>query len=249
MDLKIQNKVTIITGGGGGIGKACALAFAKEGATVCVNDVDRKSGEDTLNKVRAFGANGIFVTGDVSSEDDVKTIFHKVDKEFGKIDILVNNAGISPKLPFYEITGEMFEKVQNINLKSSFLCSKEAFLYMKNNGWGRIISVSSLAGLYGGINSAAHYAASKAGIIGMTKTLAKQMGKYNITVNCVAPGRINTPMTSMLTQEQIEEILAKTPLGRLGTVEEVADTIVFLASERSSYITGSCIEILGGYTG
>lgn len=249
MDLKLQNKVTIITGGGRGIGEACALAFAKEGAVVCINDVERKSAEDTLNKVRALGVNGIFVKGDVSNEEDVKTIFHNVSREFGKIDILVNNAGISPKLPFYEITGEMFEKVQNINLKSSFLCSKEAFFYMKNNGWGRIISISSLAGLYGGINSAVHYAASKAGIIGMTKTLAKQMGKYNITVNCVAPGRIDTSMTNMLTQGQIEEIITKVPLGRLGAVEEVADTIIFLASERSSYITGSCIEVLGGYTG
>ena len=120
---------------------------------------------------------------------------------------------------------------------------------MKDNGWGRIVSLSSLAGLHGGINSAAHYSASKAGIIGLTKTLAKQLGAYNITVNCVAPGRIDTAMTRMLSQEQLEEVLQRIPLKRLGTVKEVAEVIVFLASEGGAYITGTCVEILGGYIG
>lgn len=249
MDLGINGKIAIITGAGKGIGKACALQLAKEKASIVVSDVDDAAGIKTSDEISELGVNSIYLHCDVSCETDVKNLFRKAHDYFGKVDILINNAGISPKLPFYEITEAEFGQVLDINLKSNFMCSKEAFTYMKNNGWGRIVSLSSLAGLHGGINSAAHYSASKAGIIGLTKTLAKQVGKYNITVNCVAPGRIDTAMTRMLSKEQLDEVLKRIPVRRLGTVEEVADVITFLASERGSYITGSCVEILGGYTG
>ena len=249
MELHIEKKVAIITGAGRGIGKACAQAFAKEGVNLGLNDLDEYAGLALVEEVKEYGVDAVFIKGDVSQEEDMKTLFKKVHDEFGHIDILINNAGISPKLPFYEITSDQFSQVLETNLKSDFICTKEAFSYMKTNGWGRIVNLSSLAGIYGGINSAVHYSASKAGIIGLTKTLAKQMGQYNITVNCVAPGRIDTEMTRMLTKEQLGEVLERIPLKRLGTVEEVAGVIVFLASEPGSYITGTCVEILGGYTG
>lgn len=249
MDLGINGKIAIVTGAGKGIGRACALQLAREKAAVVISDIDDEAGLKTSAEVVQLGVESLFIHCDVSQEGDVKDLFRKTHDHFGRIDILINNAGISPKLPFYEITEEQFDQVLNINLKSNFLCSKEAFAYMKDNGWGRIVSLSSLAGLHGGINSAAHYSATKAGIIGLTKTLAKQVGKYNITVNCVAPGRIDTAMTRMLSKEQLDEVLARIPIRRLGTVEEVANVITFLASEGGSYITGSCVEILGGYTG
>ena len=248
MDLKIKGKIAIVTGSGKGIGRACALQLAREGANVVISDIDDEAGAKTCEDIEALGVGALYVHCNVSDEADVKKLFKAAYSKFGRIDILINNAGISPKLPFYEITEEQFRNVLDINLKSNFMCSKEAFEYMKDNGWGRIVSLSSLAGLHGGINSAAHYSASKAGIIGLTKTLAKQVGKYNITVNCVAPGRIDTAMTRMLSEEKLKEVIDRIPVKRLGTVEEVANVIVFLASEGGSYITGTCVEILGGYT-
>ncbi len=249
MELGIKGKAAIVTGSGTGIGKAVAVALGQEGARIVVNDTNETTGEEARRQLAGMGVEAIFVKGDVSDEEHVKEIFEKAHGTYGSVDILINNAGISPKLPFYEISQGMFDHVINVNLRSNFLCSKEAFAYMKDQNWGRIVNVSSLAGVMGGINSAAHYAASKAGIIGLTKTLAKQMGQYAITVNCVAPGRIKTAMTDMLTEKQKEEVLSKIPLRRFGTVEEVAEVIAFLASERGSYITGTCIEIFGGYTG
>lgn len=249
MDLKIKGKVAIVTGAARGIGRACAISLGQEGVKLGINDINEEDGNAFAKELQQMGIESCFVQGDVTSTDDVKTLFRTVHDRFGQIDILVNNAGISPKLPFYDITPEMFGHVLDVNLKSNFVCSKEAFEYMKDNGWGRIVSLSSLAGVHGGIFSAAHYSASKAGIIGLTKTLAKQMGKYNITVNCVAPGRIATHMTDMLSDEQKEEIIKKIPIGRLGQPEEIASVITFLASEGGSYITGTCVEILGGYIG
>ena len=247
MDLKVKGKNAIITGAGKGIGKACALAFAAEGINLCLNDLDVASAEETVAEAKAMGVDAFAIGGNVASEADMKAMFKAAFDKFGRIDIVINNAGISPKLPFYEITPEMFSQVLDINLKSTFICCKEAYFYMKDNGWGRIVNLSSLAGLEGGQNSAVHYSASKAGILGLTKTLARQMGQYGITVHCVAPGRIDTAMTRMLSPEKIAAVLERVPLGRLGTVEEVAKVILFLASDGGSYITGTCVEILGGY--
>jgi len=249
VELGISGKVAIVTGAARGIGKACALGLALEGVCLVVNDLDEEAGQETVRSIQDLGAQSFFLKGDVSDEDDVRELFVTAYKKFGHIDILINNAGISPKLPFDAIRAADFDHVVKTNLRSNFLCSQKAIFYMKDNGWGRIVNLSSLAGVHGGIHSAAHYSATKAAIIGVTKTLAKQMGKYNITVNCVAPGRIDTAMTRMLSQEQLSEVIERIPLKRLGTIEEVADVIVFLASERSAYITGTCVEILGGYTG
>ncbi len=249
MNLKIDGKVAVITGAGKGIGRACALAFAAEGTNLGLNDLDEESGLKVVEEAKALGVDAIFIKGNVSDEEDMKQLFKEVYDHYGHIDILINNAGISPKLPWTDVTVEQFKQVIDINLLSDFICSKEAFKYMKDNGWGRIVNLSSLAGLEGGINSGIHYASSKAAIIGITKTLARHMGPYNINVNCVAPGRIDTAMTRMLSKEKLDEVLSRIPLKRLGTVEEVANVILFLASEGGSYITGTCVEILGGYRG
>lgn len=154
MDLKIKGKIAIVTGSGKGIGRACALQLAREGANVVISDIDDEAGAKTCEDIEALGVGALYVHCNVSDEADVKKLFKAAYSKFGRIDILINNAGISPKLPFYEITEEQFRNVLDINLKSNFMCSKEAFEYMKDNGWGRIVSLSSLAGLHGGINSA-----------------------------------------------------------------------------------------------
>lgn len=225
MNLKIDGKVAVITGAGKGIGRACALAFAAEGTNLGLNDLDEESGLKVVEEAKALGVDAIFIKGNVSDEEDMKQLFKEVYDHYGHIDILINNAGISPKLPWTDVTVEQFKQVIDINLLSDFICSKEAFKYMKDNGWGRIVNLSSLAGLEGGINSGIHYASSKAAIIGITKTLARHMGPYNINVNCVAPGRIDTAMTRMLSKEKLDEVLSRIPLKRLGTVEEVPNLI------------------------
>jgi 3-oxoacyl-[acyl-carrier protein] reductase len=250
MKMNLDGRVGIVTGAGRGIGKEVALGLASEGVDLILNDVDESLGNETAKEIiEKTGRKVRLVLGDVSMEETANTLVKTAMQEFGKLDILINNAGISPKLPFWEITPEAFDKVISTNLRSIFICSKAAFEPMKKNGWGRIVNLSSLAGRHGAINSAAHYSASKAGIIGLTKTLARQMGKHNITVNCVAPGRIDTAMTRMLSPEKLKEVIERIPLRRLGTTEEVASVIVFLASDAAAYITGECVDITGGYTG
>lgn len=249
MDLKIKGRAAIVTGAGDGIGKATAFSLAREGARVCLVDIDEQKGAAATEELRSICPEAIFITADISNKEAVSDMMARVHRVYGSLDILINNAGISFKVPFEEITPGEFEKVVRVNLLGTFLCAQEAFSYMKAQRWGRIINLSSLAGRYGGINAAAHYSASKAGILGLTMTLAKKMGEYNITVNAVAPGRINTRMTAELPKNKLDEVIQRTPLRRIGTVEEVGDTIAFLASEPAGFITGTCVDILGGYTG
>lgn len=251
MELNLKNKVAVITGGGKGIGKSTAIQFASEGIQLILNDVEEETGEKTIDEIRKLYPSVAIklVVGDISKQETAERIISETINAYGGLDILVNNAGISPKLPFTEITPELFDQVININLKSTFLCSKAAFEPLKKSENGRIINLSSFAGRYGAVNSGLHYSASKAGIIGITMTLAKQMGPHNITVNCVAPGRIDTDMTRMLSKEKLDQVLERIPMHRLGTVEEVSNVITFLASDAASYITGSCIDITGGYMG
>lgn len=161
------------------------------------------------------------------------------------MDILINNAAISPKVPFEDIPLEQLEQVLRVNLMGAFLCAQEAAAQMKEKRWGRIISLASMAGRFGANKSGAHYAATKAGIVGMTLSLAKTLGPYNITVNCVSPGRINTELTRVLPQKVQNEICSQIPLGRIGEPSEVASVIAFLASEQASYVSGSCVDVLG----
>ena len=247
MDLGINGKVAIVTGSGQGIGHDTALALAEEGVKVCINDVNDDLGNETVREIREMGGTAIYVHGDIGVEEDIKGLFARTARELGTVDILVNNAAISPKVPFDEIPAEQFEKVLKVNLFGAFLCSQQAFYQMKEKRWGRIISLSSMAGRFGANKAGVHYSASKAGIIGMTLTLAKKMGPYNITVNCVAPGRINTALTKVLPQEVQDQIRSQIPLGRIGEPSEVASVITFLASEKAGYVSGACVDILGGY--
>lgn len=248
MDLGIAGRTGLVTGAGQGIGMETALALAAEGVNLCVNDINAEMGEAVAAKVRDLGVRAVFVQGDMGREEDILAMFERTRKELGPVEILVNNAGVSPKnLTFDKIPAAEFSRVMQVNLLGTFLCSQQAFFHMKERQWGRIINLSSMSGIFGANKAGVHYASTKAGIIGMTKTLAKLMGPHNITVNCVAPGRINTALTQVLPPAVVEEIRQLIPLRRIGEPEEVAWVIAFLASRQAGYVTGACVDIMGGY--
>ena len=248
MNLGIQNKVALVTGSGRGIGLATARALGREGAKICISDIMEENGLAAVKELSDEGIEAFFVPCDVSKEEDIINLFRKAEEKFGGVDILVNNAGISPKnYTFDQIPYDEFLNVLKINLLSVYLCSKAAFPYMKEKGWGRIVNLSSQSALTGGNVPMPHYVSTKGGIISITKSFARRMGPYGITSNCVAPGRIESEMTSNLDPARKEEIRKSIPLGRMGTVEEVGDVITFLASEAAAYVTGVCLEINGGW--
>lgn len=249
MDLGIHGKVALVTGGLQGIGFATASALAAEGANICIADANEALAEQVIQELERKGVSAMFVKTDVSSAEDVKKLFAITEEKLGLVSILVNNAAISPKSPFDQIPAEQFSKVMNVNLLGAYLCSQQAFEHMKAAQWGRIINLSSSTGLYGASIAGVHYAATKGGIISLTKTLARNMGPYQITVNCVAPARVNTPLVRSAPAEANEAFRQKIPLRRFGEPEEVGSVIAFLASGPASYVTGACVEISGGYVG
>ena len=232
MELGIKGKRAVVTGTGQGIGRETALVLAQEGAVVCVSDINDSRGKETVEEICGRGGTGIYIHADVGVPEEIKHLFR---------------TAISPKVPFEDIPLEQLEQVLRVNLMGAFLCAQEAAAQMKEKRWGRIISLASMAGRFGANKSGAHYAATKAGIVGMTLSLAKTLGPYNITVNCVSPGRINTELTRVLPQKVQNEICSQIPLGRIGEPSEVASVIAFLASEQASYVSGSCVDVLGGY--
>lgn len=241
-----MNKVAFITGATRGIGRQIAITLAKEGFDIAINY--RKENEDLIEtkkmvedqKVKCFT-----VQGDVSSFEDSERMVKDIIKEFNHIDILVNNAGITKDMLLMRMKKEDFESVIGVNLVGTFNITKNVIPYMMKNRSGRIINVSSVVGISGNAGQT-NYSASKAGIIGFTKSLAKEVGSRNILVNAVAPGFIETQMTDVLKEEVKEEISKTIPLKRMGTVEDVANVVKFLASKDSSYITGQVINIDGG---
>ena len=244
--MRLDGKVAIITGAGRGIGRAIALALARDGADVVVNDVDLQSAEATADKVRAMGRRALPIKADVSVEEEVIKMVKTALKAFGKIDILVNNAAIFSSISLEDITEEKWDKTMKINLKSVFLCSQAVMKFMKRQRSGKIVNIASLAGKVGGIVAGADYAASKAGVICLTKSLAKQLASYSINVNAVAPAWIETDMMKDWPKETKEAVLRQIPLGRFGKPEEVAEAVVFLASDGAGFITGATIDINGG---
>lgn len=244
--MKLMDKVAVVTGAGRGIGRAVALDLSREGARVVVSDINFKSAEETSNIINAEGGTSIAVRADVSLRNEVRELFRKAVEAFGRVDILVNVAGIFSRTPFLELTEEEWDKVLNVNLKGVFLCCQEALPLMIKQRYGRIINIASLSGKRGGVTSGVNYSSSKAGVIALTRSIAKFAAPYNVIVNAVAPGLIDTDMVRQFPPEVREKQIKAIPLGRLGEPEEVAKLITFLASDDASYIVGETININGG---
>ncbi|MBU3942513.1 SDR family oxidoreductase [Patescibacteria group bacterium] len=242
----ITSKTVIVTGAANGIGRGIALNFAKEGYNVVLADIDLKGCQKTSLEIEKKGGNALVVKCDVSKKSEVKNLIDKTIKKFKKLDVLVNNAGIFPYVAFDKMKESDWDKVINVNLKSIFLCSQEALKHMVENG--RIINISSIASFVG-FEGLTHYCASKGGINGMTRALALEVSARKITVNGVAPGAIETPgAMKTMTPEAKKQITALIPSSRFGLPEDIANAVSFLASEKSSYITGQIIVVDGGWT-
>ncbi len=245
---RFAGKVAIATGAGRGMGRAVALLLAKEGAKVAVNDINGPAAKTVAEEARQYGAEAIDVPGDVSSADDVSRVVEETISRFGRIDILVNNAGISSTTrPLETITDDEWSKVIDVNLKGVFLFMRAVLPHMKKQKSGKIVNVSSSAGRSVSTFCGAHYTASKAGVLGLSRHAALEAAPFNVNVNAVAPGTIDTPM---LREDASEELIAEEtrniPLGRLGTEEDEANLVAFLASDEASFITGATIDINGG---
>jgi len=243
----LHGKTAIVTGASRGIGRAIAVGMAREGAAVVINfTANERAAQETLVKVEAAGGQGLVVRADVADAADCEKLIRAALDKFGKVDILVNNAGITRDNIVARMKQEEWQSVLDTNLSGAFNCAKAVMRPLLNQkSGGRIINLSSVIGQAGGAGQA-NYAAAKAGLIGLTKSLAKELASRQITVNAVAPGYIETEMTSVLLEEVKSGILKQIPLARFGLAEDVADVVVFLASERAAYITGQVIAVDGG---
>jgi len=246
MASRFKNKVALVTGAAMGIGREIALRLASEGAGLVLFDLSEKI-HGVVDEARKLGVEALGVTGDVSRRVDVERLVSEAVKVFGKIDILVNNAGIYPFKPFLEMSEDDWDRVINVNLKGTFLVTRQVAPLMVKQRYGRIINISSIAGLVG-FPALSHYCASKAGIIGFTRALALELAPYNITVNAIAPGPTETAGTKASTPQALEQIVRAIPVGRIGKPADIASTVAFLASEEASFITGAVIVVDGGYT-
>jgi len=244
--MRLQGRIALITGAGGGIGAATARLFAAEGATVCLNDVNQSGASDVVREIEAGGGRALFVGGDVTDKKQVEEMVDKVLKTYGRLDVLVNNAGINRDSLVKKMTEDDWDAVVNINLKGTFLCAQAAAVPMMEQKSGKINNTSSI-GACGNIGQA-NYAASKAGVIGLTYTLALELARYNINVNCVAPGATETAMTAGIPEEIKETMIKRIPLRRMAKPEEIAYAHLFLASAEAAYITGQVLFVDGGIT-
>lgn len=244
--LPLAGKIALVTGSGQGIGRAAAFRLARMGADVVINyRSNSAAAEETRAGIEALGRRGIAVQADVSQEEDVTRLFSEATQAFGSISVLVNNAGTTRDKLILQMSLADFEHVLDINLRSAFLCTKAVLRGMMKARWGRIVNVASVAGLLGPAGQA-NYGASKAAIISLTLSTAREMASRNITANVVAPGFVPTELTANVTEAQRKFMLDSTPLGRFGTTEEVAAAIGFLCSPEASYITGQILSVDGG---
>ena len=241
----LDGKSAIVTGGGRGIGRAIAMKLAAEGAAVVVNSATEASCGAVAEEIRAAGGKAIAVAGDVSLAENASKVADACIREFGGVGILVNNAGITRDNLMMRMKEDAWDEVLRVNLKSAFLLSQAVLKPMMKARWGRIINITSIVGIMGNAGQT-NYAASKAGMIGFTKSLAKELASRNILVNAVAPGFIETSMTDELNAEWKEKLMAEIPLARFGQVDDIAAPVLFLASDASAYITGTCLEVTGG---
>jgi 3-oxoacyl-[acyl-carrier protein] reductase len=247
--MDLSSKVALVTGSGRGIGKTIAQKLAEAGATIVINDIGEiASIEAVAEEIKAMNRKSIAVLADISLSADVEKLIETTITTYGRVDILVNNAGITRDHLLLRMSEEDWDKVITINLKSVFLCTKAVLRYMTRQRWGRIINMASIVGIVGNAGQA-NYAAAKAGIIGFTRTVAKEVASRGITVNAIAPGFIETQMTQQLEESWIQEIKKRIPLGYLGTPRDVAEAVAFLASEEARYITGHVLNVDGGMGG
>ncbi len=243
---RFENKIVLVTGAGRGIGASIAKRFASEGAEVIVNySGNDEAAQKTVDEITAIGGQAQKYKCSVSDSESVKVMIDEIIKKFGRIDILVNNAGITKDGLMLRMTDEDFDRVIDVNLKGTFNCTKYVSKYMLKQKSGKIINISSVVGLSGNAGQI-NYSASKAGIIGITKSAAKELSSRGITVNAVAPGYVDTDMTKVLSDNIRNEILKNIPLQRMGNVEDISNCVAFLASEDASYITGQVISVDGG---
>jgi 3-oxoacyl-[acyl-carrier protein] reductase len=241
----MSNRTALVTGASRGIGKACALALAAAGNRVALAARTRDKLEETAEQIRSGGGEGFVVEMDLASKESIARAIEQTAKEFGRIDILVNNAGVTKDGLVLRMKQADWELVLNTNLSGAFYASQAVLSGMLKERWGRIINISSVVGEMGNAGQA-NYVASKAGLIGLTKSLAQEVGSRNITVNAVAPGFIETDMTSGLPEELKKKLLENTALRRFGTVDDIAHAVRFLASDEASFITGHVLDVNGG---
>src|SRR5947209_8927157 len=239
------NRVALVTGASQGIGRACALRLAKSGARVALVARNQQKLEELAGEINSSGARAFVAVADLENEDQIKAAFKSVVAEFGKIEILVNNAGITRDQLIMRMKRADWDAVINTNLTSAYLCTQQAIASMLKQRWGRIINITSIFGQMGQAGQA-NYAASKAGLIGLTMAIAREVGSRSITCNAVAPGFIETAMTSSLPDDLKQTALKLIPLGRIGTPEDVANAVAFLASDEASYISGHVLNVNGG---
>jgi 3-oxoacyl-[acyl-carrier protein] reductase len=246
LQIVAKDRVAIVTGAGRGLGIAVGLALSQQGAKVVLCDIELALVEQVADDIRSRGGEALALGHDISNLAEIEQLVQTVVTHYGRLDILVNNAGICPRISIDEMTEASYDQIMNVNLKSVFFLSRAAGNIMKSRGWGRIVNVSSIGGRTGGIYNATVYGASKAGMMAMTKAFARHFAPYNVLVNCVAPGTVNTRLMANLSKESLQASINQVPLKRLADPAEIAQVIVFLASEGASYMTGAIVDVNGG---
>jgi 3-oxoacyl-[acyl-carrier protein] reductase len=244
-ELRLAGKVALVTGAAQGIGRAIALLLAQNGADIVVSDINLEKAEETAKEIEGTGQRAMAIKVDVAHSEEVERMVQTILERFGHIDILVNNAGIARDKLILRMTEEDWDAVLNVNLKGTFNCTKAVVRHMSKQRSGKIVSIASVVGEMGNVGQA-NYSASKAGVIGFTKTIAREFAQRGINVNAIAPGYVETPMTDALPEKAKEELRRLIPMDRLGRPEDVAEAVLFLVSETSSYITGQVLNVNGG---
>jgi 3-oxoacyl-[acyl-carrier protein] reductase len=245
--VKLKDKVSMVTGAGQGIGRAISLLFAAEGAKVALVDWNRETGLETLREIESAGGEAIFLAADIARPSDVRRVVEEVQKLWGRIDILINNAGFDRPAGIFKITVEDWQAVLQVHLQGAMTFMHTVMPMMREQKTGSVVTLSSIYGKTGGKGEVA-YATAKAGLLGLTKSVAKEVGKFGIRVNAVLPGLTETPaIQAMMAEKFKQEIIAQTPLGRMAQPEEIARAVLFLASDEASFITGAGLEVSGGW--